>query len=133
MVQIIQTGPSRRRVMSEMISQELGKGLGSMANSYFATKALDRVTNDKSLQDKPLSEKYLALQAALQPFGEVGEQVLQKRLQIEQLHQQEQQQKLALEKEQRLFQQQKELQELKNKARAIPLENVQFLRNKSMQ
>ena len=120
MVQVIQTGNPQGK-LAEMLGLSLGQGLGSGINTYFANKALEDVLNDKSNTNQPISAKMGRLQSALAPYGEKGQELLQNRMAIEQQAYQGQAakeaQKAAFEKEQRLFQQQKELQEMKNKGK----------------
>jgi len=124
MVQVIQTEDPRGRI-AEMLGMSLGQGLGNGLNTFYANRSLESVMQDKSLKNAPISEKLSALQSALMPYGETGQQIFNQRLSIEQQAFQEQQakqtEKAALEKEQRLFQQQKELQLLKNMGSKQPL------------
>lgn len=75
--------------LAEALGQTLGEGLGSFTGSYFANKAIEKVMNDPALKDAPLSERQGRLQAALAPYGERGQRLLQQRLQIEQQKQAE--------------------------------------------
>jgi len=117
MVQVINTGNPQGKI-AEMLGLSLGQGLGNGINTYYANKALEDVINDKSLEDKPMSEKMGKLQSALSPYGEKGQEIFQQRMQIEQQAYNEkyakEQQKAAVEKEKRLFQQQKDLQAQKD-------------------
>ena len=85
MVQVIDTQNQKGKI-SEMLGMTLGKGLGSGLNNYFANRSLESVLQDKALQKAPDSEKLEAIRAALSPYGEVGQEILQQRIGI---HQQE--------------------------------------------
>ena len=84
MPQIQIVGPSRQDLMMEQVGQSIGQGLGQFATNYLANKSLQNVLSDPALKDAPLSEKQSRLQQALQPYGEVGENILQKRMAIAQ-------------------------------------------------
>lgn len=75
-----------------MLGMGLGSGLGKGVNTYFANKALEDTVNDPELQDAPQSKKLGALQRALSPYGELGQEVFQGHLGIAQMEQQEAQQ-----------------------------------------
>lgn len=92
MVQIVVGGKSRTGRLSEALGQSLGEGLGEFIGSYLANKDLQRVLDDKSLRDRPLSERHSALESALRPHGERGQKMLMSRLQAEQLADQEKEQ-----------------------------------------
>lgn len=76
------------------LAEALGGGLTKAVTSHYANNALDEVLNNKDLADKPHSEKISAIQKALQPYGKPGEELFQRRMQIEQVAQEEKQQKL---------------------------------------
>jgi hypothetical protein len=76
-----------------MLAQALGQGIGHGVNMHQANKALDEFLNDPDLKDAPQSERMGALQRAMQGHGPYGQQVLQNRMQTEQLATQEKQQK----------------------------------------
>ena len=124
MVQIFPEKENYSGKVSEMLGMELGKGLGSGLNTFFANRALDSVLKDKSLDNSSPSKKLGAIQSALSPYGEVGNELFKNRMGIEQLENQEEQakqaQKLSLEKEARLFEQQREIQKLKNSGKTSP-------------
>lgn len=80
MVQFFQAPTPRKTLLNEQIGQSLGKGLSDFMGNYFANKSLEKVLNDPNLKNAPLSEKMSALQAALQPYGEKGQQILQQRM-----------------------------------------------------
>ena len=92
MVQVFETGNPQGR-LAESLGMQLGQSLGTGIHSFFANKALDKVLSDKSLENKPLPEKLGALQQALQPYGQLGQQMFQNRMAIEQLGEQEKLQK----------------------------------------
>ncbi len=84
MVQFINQPVSRKELMKEQIGKSLGEGLSNFTNFYYANKSLDKVLNDQTLRSKPLSERMEALEAATRPYGEVGQNLLQRRQGIEQ-------------------------------------------------
>lgn len=96
MVQIIQMPLSPKALSQSTLAKALGEGLGNFTGSYFADKSLNKVLNDPSLQNAPLSEKMSALESSLRPYGERGQKMLQTRMQIEQqaIKEQEQQKQL---------------------------------------
>lgn len=88
MVQVIQSPRDPRDLALGNFSSELGQGIGSGLNSYFANKALEDVSKDPSTKNLSLSEKLGALQSAVAPYGEKGQKMLQQRMQyMEQEHQ----------------------------------------------
>lgn len=89
MVQVIETEDPRSKI-SEMLGMSLGQGIGNGLNTYFANRSLESVLQDKSLENAPQSQRLQALQTALSPYGEKGQEILQNRMQIEQVQQQEQ-------------------------------------------
>jgi hypothetical protein len=93
MVQIIKGGVEENQA-KERLGYQMGKNLSDTLINFGATKALDNVLNDKSLADKPDSEKMGALQRALQPYGQKGLEILQQRMQVKQMEQQEKQEKI---------------------------------------
>jgi hypothetical protein len=76
-----------------MLAQALGQGIGHGVNMHQANKALDEFLNNPELKEAPQSERMGALQRAMQGHGPYGQQVLQNRMQTEQLATQEKQQK----------------------------------------
>lgn len=84
MTQFIKLGPSRSQLMNEMIGQSLGEGLGKFATNYFANKSLENVLNREDFIKGSDSERSEKLLTALQPYGEIGQGILQQRLGIEQ-------------------------------------------------
>lgn len=122
MVQMFQGLPDKRMEAVSSIGQGIGQGIAGKLGSFYANKALEDTLNDKELQEKPLSERWQALQTNMSKYGTHGQKVLENRLKIEQQKYSEEQAKLQkkedLEKENRLFTQQKELQTLKNQGKA---------------
>jgi hypothetical protein len=94
MVQFFQGGPSRSQLISDILGPALGESLGNFAGSYFANKTLQDTLKDKSLQNKPLSERWELLQSRLAPHGRHGEKVFEKNMLVEQQRQSEKQEKL---------------------------------------
>jgi hypothetical protein len=88
MVQVIRTEDPRSK-LSESLGMSLGQGIGNGLNTYFANRSLDSVLHDKALEGAPQSKKLEAIRAALSPYGEKGQEILQQRMQIEQQEQQE--------------------------------------------
>lgn len=117
MVQIIKTEDPRGR-LSEMLGMSLGQGISNGLNTFFANRSLESVMKDKSLEGAPLSKKLEATRKALSYHGEKGKEIFQQRLEIENHEYQEklarEAQKAAIDREKRLFQQQKELQSQKD-------------------
>lgn len=93
MVQFINLPQSARGKLSDSLGQSIGGGLANFTGNYFANKKLEEVLNDPSMKNAELSERQTRLQSALSPYGQYGQNVLQKRLGIEQQIQQEQEQK----------------------------------------
>lgn len=91
MVQVIEMENQKGR-LQEQLGMSLGKGLGNALNTYFANRSLDSVLHDKALEDAPISKKLQALQSALSPYGQKGQEILAQRMQIEQQAMNEQQQ-----------------------------------------
>lgn len=84
MAQFVQLPQSARGRLSDVLGQEIGGGLANFTGNYFASKALDRVLNDPSMKNADSSERLSKLQSVLQPYGQYGENIFKKRLQIEQ-------------------------------------------------
>jgi len=84
MVQIHYLPKQQRDIGIEALGSSIGEGLGKFTTTYFANKALDKVLNDQSLKDKALSEKMDRLESATRPYGEYGQNILARRLGIEQ-------------------------------------------------
>lgn len=91
MVQVFRTENPQGKI-SEMLGMSLGQGIGNGLNTYFANRSLESVLQDKALEDAPISKKMQALQSALSPYGEKGQEVFNQRMQIEQQERQEQEQ-----------------------------------------
>lgn len=92
---VIQRGPTRSGMLSQILGDSLGKGLSNMANDYYANKALDKVLEDESLADAPVEKRLGALERALSPFGETGTGLLSKRLALEEAGRKEKETKSA--------------------------------------
>lgn len=92
MVQFFKGSADPRDAAYGRLADALGKGLGNGLNTYYANRSLDSVLQDKALEDAPISKKMGALQNALRPYGEKGQQIFQERMQVEQQEQQEAQQ-----------------------------------------
>lgn len=92
MVQVIDTGNPQGK-LSEMLGMSLGQGIGNGLNTFFANRSLESVMHDKALEGAPTSKKLQALQSALSPYGERGQEIFQQRMAIEQQEMQERQQK----------------------------------------
>ena len=92
MPHVFATSKNHQGQIAEMLGMGLGSGLGKGVNTYFANKALEDTVNDPELQDAPQSKKLGALQRALSPYGELGQEVFQGHLGIAQMEQQEAQQ-----------------------------------------
>jgi hypothetical protein len=88
MVQVIKTGNPQGKI-AEMLGMSLGSGIGNGLNTYFANRSLDSVLQDKALEGAPQSKKMAALQSALSPYGEKGQEIFQQRMQIDQLEKEE--------------------------------------------
>lgn len=91
MVQVIETGNPQGK-LSEMLGMSLGQGIGNGLNTFFANRSLESVLHDKALENAPKSKKLEALRSALSPYGEKGREMLQQRMQIDQLEMNEAQQ-----------------------------------------
>lgn len=83
MVQVIQTGNPQGK-LSEMLGMSLGQGIGNGLNTFFANRSLESVLKDKALNGASTSKKLEAMRSALAPYGEVGQNLLNQRMQIEQ-------------------------------------------------
>jgi len=115
MVQIFNTSNPNSKI-SEMLGLSLGQGLSNGINSFYANRALDNVLNDKAISNGSFSERMGALQKALSPYGEVGQNILNQRLQVEaqayQERQAKEQAKLAKEKEERKYEHERGLKQI---------------------
>lgn len=83
MVQVINIHPTRKQILQESLGQTLGQGLSSFLNSYSANKDLERVLEDESLQNAPPSKRLGAIESALRPHGEIGQNLLKNRIGVE--------------------------------------------------
>lgn len=91
MVQVFKTENPQGKI-SEMLGMSLGQGIGNGLNTYFANRSLESVLQDKSLEGAPQSKKMQALQSALSPYGEKGQEIFNQRMMIEQQERQEEEQ-----------------------------------------
>lgn len=82
-VPITQAPLSRKSQLAEILGQSLGQGLGSLTNSYYANKAIEKVMSDPELEGADPSKRMGSLQQALMPFGQYGDGILQQRLGLE--------------------------------------------------
>jgi len=94
MVQFFKGAPDPRDAALGKLGEALGMGIGQRINTHFANKAIDEVINDESLADASPSERMGKIQRAVSPYGEVGQQLLQQRLAIEQQRQAEEEQSI---------------------------------------
>lgn len=78
-------GPS----LGDILTPSLGQGLGQMFSSYQANKRLDSILNDPQYKNAETEEKLSALESGMRPFGEIGEQLFNRRAQLEQVAQKE--------------------------------------------
>lgn len=92
MPHVFATSKNHQGQIAEKLGLALGSGLGTGVNTYFANKALEDVVNDEEIQKEQQSTRLGKLQQALAPYGKLGQEVFQTRLQIEQQAQQEQEQ-----------------------------------------
>ncbi len=124
MVQFIKGSADPRDAALGQLASALGYNIGNRVNLHYANEALQGVLNDESLKSAPISAKMGKLQSALYKYGDVGKELLQNTLQIEQQAYNErlakEQQTASREKENRLFAHQKELQGLKNQGKLPP-------------
>lgn len=70
--------------LADLLGPSLGQGLGQMYASYQANKALEDALMDPKLQNAPIDEKLSALESKLRPYGAIGEQLFNRRFQLEQ-------------------------------------------------
>lgn len=91
---LVWQGPkSYSQTLSEVLAPSLGRGLANFTGGYLANKALEGLISDKSYANKPPEERLEALQNTLSPYGQFGQNVFNKRLQIEQLREDRAEQK----------------------------------------
>lgn len=87
--------------LADILTPSLGQGLGQMFSTYQANKRLEEVLKDPKYKSADLQEKLSGIESAMRPYGQIGEQLFNRRAELEQLNQQEQEKKqLALEKKQ---------------------------------
>lgn len=90
MVQFVRAAPNLSKMFQADIGQQLGQGLSNFMNNYLAGKAVDDVTNSQEFKNSPIDQQLSILETKTRPFGEVGQNLLQRRAGI---LQQEQKQK----------------------------------------
>jgi hypothetical protein len=83
MVGVIAKLENPQSKLSDMLGMSLGQGIGSGLNTFFANRSLESVLHDKALERAPQSKKMEALQSALSPYGEKGQEILQQRMLID--------------------------------------------------
>lgn len=79
--------------LADILTPSLGQGLGQMFSTYQANKRLDEVLKDPKYKSADLQEKLSGLESAMRPYGQIGEQLFNRRAELEQLGQQEQEKK----------------------------------------
>lgn len=84
MVQIYSMGQSARGRLAEQLGNAIGGGLANFGGNYLANKELQNVLNDPSMDDKSPSERQQILQTKLAKYGEFGQRVMQRQMEIEQ-------------------------------------------------
>lgn len=85
MVQVINLGPSRGALQAQILApgfQALGQGLGEFTGNYFANKTLNEAVSDPEFQNAPLSEQWQMLQGKMSKYGERGQNLLKKHLEV---------------------------------------------------
>lgn len=93
MVQEFSPLKSHSSYLSDALAPQLGAGLGNFLGSYFAKQALDKLRNDPSMKDAPVSERLSKLNSTLAMHGSHGQRILSNELGAEQQRLQESQQK----------------------------------------
>lgn len=93
MVQFFKGSADPRDAALGALSRALGQGLGHGVMSHFANESLNDVINDPQFKNSSPYERMSALQQALSKYGNVGQQLLQQRMQLEQQYAQEDQKK----------------------------------------
>lgn len=77
--------------LADILTPSLGQGLGQMFSTYQANKRLEEVLKDPKYKSADLQEKLSGIESAMRPYGEIGEQLFNRRAELEQLNQQEKQ------------------------------------------
>lgn len=80
--------------LADILTPSLGQGLGQMFSTYQANKRLEEVLKDPKYKSADLQEKLSGIESAMRPYGQIGEQLFNRRAELEQLNQQEQEKKL---------------------------------------
>jgi len=73
-----------RGKLAGALGDALGKGLGEVTGSYFANQSLDNIINDPKYANATQPEKFKALQEGLGKYGKRGQDLLARRLEMEQ-------------------------------------------------
>jgi hypothetical protein len=88
MVQVINSGNPQGK-LADMLGMSFGQGIGNGLNTFFANRSLESVLKDKSLEGAPHSKKLEALRSALSSHGDIGKEIFEQRMMIDQQEQQE--------------------------------------------
>jgi hypothetical protein len=110
MVQFFNEFKTGAAKLADLLAPSLGQGLGSMFSSYQANKALESALNDPKLKSASIDEKLSALETKMRPFGSIGEQLFNRRFQLEQQAEERRRQKeleLKAEQERALMREEK--------------------------
>lgn len=70
--------------LSDILAPSLGQGLGQMFATYSANNALESALSDPSLKNAPIEEKLLKIESKMRPYGSIGEQLFNRRAELEQ-------------------------------------------------
>jgi len=112
MVGVIAKLENHQGKLADMLGMSLGQGIGNGLNTFFANRSLESVMHDKALEGAPQSKKLEALQSALSPYGEKGQEIFQQRMLIDK--QEREEQELARNQKELTRKQKREDQELAN-------------------
>jgi hypothetical protein len=88
MAMVWQGPKSRAALLSESLGNSLGEGLANFTGNYFANQKLESIMSDPQYKDKPLEEKWQAMQRGLGPYGNFGKEAMQRQLQIDEKREQ---------------------------------------------
>lgn len=94
MVQFVTGYPSRSSMIGKILGESLGEGLGNFIGHHFANKDLEGLLADKELAKLPLAERLSKMESVLGRHGKRGQNLLARRLELEQLAEQEKSQQL---------------------------------------